>query len=40
LKRGDLTDDDWAYAGPLILPAKCGGNKPRVDVREVMNGII
>ncbi len=34
----DLTDDEWAYVGPLIPPAKRGGNKRRVDVREVMNG--
>ncbi len=36
----DLTGDEWAHAGPLIPPAKRGGNKRRVDVREVMNGIM
>jgi transposase len=36
----NLTDDEWAYVGPLIPPAKRGGNKRRVDVREVMNGIM
>jgi transposase len=36
----DLTDDEWAYVGRLIPPAKRGGNKRRVDVREVMNGIM
>jgi transposase len=36
----DLTDDEWAYVAPLILPAKSGGNKRSVDVREVMNGIM
>ena len=36
----DLTDDEWAHAAPLIPPAKPGGNKRTVDVREVMNGIM
>ena len=36
----DLTDDEWALVGPLIRPAKRGGNKRHVDVREVMNGIM
>jgi transposase len=36
----DLTDEEWAYVAPLIPPAKPGGNKRSVDVREVMNGIM
>ena len=36
----DLTDDEWGHVEPLILPAKRGGNKRHVDVREVMNGIM
>jgi transposase len=36
----DLTDDEWTHVEPLIPPAKRGGNKRRVDVREVMNGIM
>src|ERR1019366_3321548 len=36
----DLTDDEWAHVGPLVPPAKPGGNKRHVDVREVMNGIM
>jgi transposase len=36
----DLTDDEWAHVGPLIPPAKRGGNRRHVDVREVMNGIM
>ena len=36
----DLTDDEWAHVGLLIPPAKRGGNKRHVDVREVMNGIM
>jgi hypothetical protein len=36
----DLTDDEWAHVAPLIPPARRGGNKRTVDVREVMNGIM
>jgi hypothetical protein len=31
----DLTDDEWAHVEPLIPPAKRGGNKRHVEVREV-----
>src|SRR6266567_110227 len=36
----DLTDDEWTHVEPLIPPAKRGGNKRHVEVREVMNGIM
>ena len=36
----DLTDDEWALVAPLISPAKRGGAKRTIDVREVMNGIM
>jgi transposase len=36
----DLTDEEWAHVAPLIPPAKRGGTKRTVDVREVMNGIM
>jgi transposase len=36
----DLTGDEWAHVAPLIEPAKRGGNRRHVDVREVMNGIM
>ncbi len=36
----DLTDDEWALIEPLIPPAKRGGNKRRVNVREVVNGLM
>lgn len=36
----DLTDGEWARVAPLIPPARRGGNKRTVDVREVMNGIM
>ena len=35
----DMTDEEWALAGPLIPPAKRGGRKRDINVREVMNGI-
>jgi transposase len=36
----DLTDEEWADVAPLIPPAKRGGNKRSVDLREVINGIM
>jgi transposase len=36
----DLTDDEWALIAPLIPPAKPGGNKRTIDVREVVNGVM
>jgi transposase len=36
----DLTDDEWALIGPLIPPAKRGGNKRTVVERDVVNGIM
>ena len=36
----DLTDTEWAaLVEPFIPPAKRGGRKRTVDVREVLNGI-
>lgn len=35
----DLTDAEWALVAPMIPPAKHGGRKRTVDVREVLNGI-
>jgi len=35
----DLTDAEWALVEPLIPPAKRGGRKRSVNVREVLNGI-
>lgn len=35
----DLTDAEWALAAPLIPPARRGGRKRRVDVREVLNAV-
>ena len=36
----DLTDGEWQVIEPLIPPAKRGGNKRRVKVREVLNGVM
>src|SRR3977135_3550721 len=36
----DLPDAEGAHFDPLIPPARRGGNKRHVDVREVMNGIM
>jgi transposase len=35
-----LTDEEWALIAPLIPPAKRGGNKRTVDVRQVINGLM
>ena len=35
----DLTDPEWSLIAPLIPPAKRGGRKREVDVREVLNAI-
>ena len=34
LYESDLTDVEWALIGPLIPPAKRGGNKRTVDIRR------
>ena len=36
----DLTDAEWEHIAPLIPPAKRGGGKRRVDMREVVNGVM
>jgi putative transposase len=35
----DLTDKEWAILEPLLPPAKAGGRKRAVEVREVANAI-
>ena len=37
--ESDLTDEEWALVDPLIPPAKRGGRKREVNVREVLNAI-
>ena len=36
----DLTDAEWALVAPMIPPAKRGGNKRTVNIREVVNGLM
>ena len=36
----DLTDEEWAHIEALIPPAKRGGRKRKVDLREIVNGIM
>ena len=36
----DLTDEEWALVEPLIAPAKRGGRRRTVVVREVVNGVM
>ena len=36
----DLTDEEWRLIEPCIPPAKRGGNKRTVTVREVVNGLM
>ncbi len=35
----DVTDEEWAFIGPVIPPAKRGGGKQTVSIREVANGL-
>ena len=35
----DLSDQEWALLEPLVPPAKPGGRRRSVNVREVFNGI-
>lgn len=36
----DLTDAEWRLVEPLIPPAKQGGGKRTVCMREVVNGLL
>src|ERR1700744_1141779 len=36
----DVADEEWALVVPLLPPAKRGGNKREVDIREVLNGLL
>src|SRR3954447_4248172 len=35
----DLTDEEWSLVAPFIPPAKRGGGKRTVNIREVLNGL-
>ena len=36
----DLTGAEWAFIAPVIPPARRGGGKRAVSIREVVNGLI
>ncbi len=36
----DATDAEWALIGPLIPSATRGGGKRKVDIRQVVNGLM
>jgi len=36
----DITDEEWTEIAPLIPPARRGGRKRSVDIREVFNGLL
>jgi len=36
----DLTDEEWKLVEPLIPPAKRGGDRRTVNLREVVNGLM
>lgn len=36
----DVTDEEWTLVEPLIPPAKHGGRRRTVVVREVVNGVM
>jgi|TARA_B110000467_G_C18203990_1_gene413459 transposase len=36
----DLTDEEWALIEPLIPPAKHGGRRREVNLREIVNGLM
>lgn len=38
--ESDLTDEEWVEIASLIPPAKPGGNRRTVDLREVVNGLM
>jgi transposase len=35
----DLTSAEWAIVEPMVPPAKHGGRKRTIDVREILSGI-
>jgi len=36
----DVTDEEWAVIAPRIPPARRGGRKRSVNIREVFNGLL
>jgi hypothetical protein len=38
--ESELSEAEWGEVWPLIPPAKRGGNKRTVDIRQVTNGVM
>jgi transposase len=36
----DVTEEEWAVIAPLLPPARRGGRKRSVNIREVFNGVL
>ena len=36
----DTTDEEWTEIAPLIPPARRGGRKRAVNIREILNGLL
>ena len=36
----DATEEEWGQLAALILPARRGGSKRTVNIREVLNGLL
>ena len=36
----DVTEEEWQLVAPLVPPAKRGGRKRTVDIREVLNAVM
>ena len=37
---GDVTEEEWGQLAALIPPARRGGDKRTVNIREVLNGLL
>ena len=40
MRRGDLTDEQWALLGPLLPPLKPKTGRPNEDHRRIVNGLL
>lgn len=40
MRRGDLTDEQWARLGPLLLPHKRKTGRPNKDHHRIVNGLL
>ena len=40
MRRGDLTDKQWALLGPILPPHKPKTGRPNKDHRRIVNGLL